>query len=235
MKARLAIAALLLLCASVVAWKLYSSSAPESAQIEQAADATPVVSAPQAAAPATTDNYKDTSMLKPPAGASVAIFEFEDMECPLCAHDFSLVRAASQQHNVPLVRHDYPLIEIHQWAFDAAVTARYIQDNLSPALAEDFRHDVFANQPTINSKDDLVHFTGKWFAAHNHALPFVFDANGTCKQEVLADRALGDRIGIHHTPCLFVVTQTGWTEVMDITQLDSTIESALADTRKRAA
>src|SRR5436190_20171998 len=29
--------------------------------------------------------FKDTSGFKPPSGAKVAIIEFEDLECPLCA------------------------------------------------------------------------------------------------------------------------------------------------------
>ena len=174
--------------------------------------------------------FKDTSMLKPPAGARVAIYEFEDMECPLCAHDFSIVRGAVDHYKIPLVRHDYPLTEIHIWSFDAAVTARYIQDKISPALAETFRRDVFANQRTIASKDDLVNFTRKWFQSHGQNLPFVMDASGNCRAEVKSDRALGDRVGVHATPCIFVVTQSKWVHVADISQLYQTIDLALAQT-----
>lgn len=236
MKARLTIA--LLVCAGVVVLvlKLSHSSAPDTATPQEASTSSPVIPPRQPApAKASTDTYKDTSMLKPPAGAPVAIFEFEDMECPLCAHDFPIVRAASEQHKVPLVRHDFPLTEIHAWALAAAVTARYIQDTISPTLAEQFRRDVFANQPGISNKDDLVRFTGIWFASHHRTLPFVIDASGACRQEVLADRALGDRMGLHHTPCLMVVTQTGWTEITDIVQLDRAIDTAVADARKRSA
>src|SRR4030088_2747053 len=72
--------------------------------------------------------YRDTSMLRAPAGAPVAIYEFEDLECPACAHKFK---------NPPL-RHDFPL-KMHIWSFDAAVIARYIQDKISPQAAEDYR------------------------------------------------------------------------------------------------
>jgi Thioredoxin len=244
MKSRLPILPIfVLLCCAVIAWNLYRRYAPSAAPTQQAAttptpanptpQTTPAQIAPAQPAP---DPFKDTSMLKPPAGSPVAIVEFEDMECPLCAHDFPLVRAASQQHNVPLLRHDFPLTEIHAWALDAAITARYLQDSVSPALAEQFRRDIFANQPSISSKDDLTRFTANWFSAHSRTLPFVLDASGSCKREVLADRALGDRLmRSPHTPCLFVVTQTGWTEIHDIAQLDPTLASALASTRKPAA
>jgi hypothetical protein len=110
------------------------------------------------------------------------------------------------------------------------VTARYIEDNLSPKLADSFRGDVFAAQTSIASKDDLARFTSNWFQAHGQKLPFVMDANGTCRQEVLSDRALGDRLGIHSTPCILVVTATSWVPIASIDQLDHTIEVALAQT-----
>ena len=174
--------------------------------------------------------FKDTSMLKPPAGAKVAIYEYEDLECPLCAHDFPIVRGAVEHYKIPFVRHDFPLTEIHIWSFDAAITARYLQDKVSPALAENFRRDVFASQRLIGSKDDLANFTRRWFQSHGQSLPFVMDASGNCKNEVKSDRALGDRIGIRATPCIFVVTQSKWVHVNDIDQLYRAIDLALAQT-----
>jgi protein-disulfide isomerase len=174
--------------------------------------------------------FKNASILKPPADAKVVIYEFEDMECPVCAGDFTAVRAAVLRYKIPFARRDFPLTEIHLWSFDAAVTARYIEDSISQGLAEEFRRDVFANQQSINSKDDLVAFTRRWFQAHHQSLPFVMDASGACKNEVKADRALGDRIGIRGTPCVFVVTRSSWTLVSDVSQLNRTIELALAQT-----
>jgi len=186
------------------------------------------IAAQQAIPPTNATPFRDTSLLKPPAGAKVAIFEFEDLECPACARAFPIVRAAVDQYKIPLVRHDFPLTEIHIWSFDAAITARYLQDNVSPALAEDFRRDTFANQTSIASKDDLTRFTARWFQTHTLNLPFVMDPSGACKQEVLADRALGDRLGVRHTPCIVVVTPTSFTQVTDPAQLAHTIDLALA-------
>jgi hypothetical protein len=176
--------------------------------------------------------FKDTSILKPPAGARVAIYEFEDLECPACAHAAPIVHAAAAQYKIPLLRHDYPW-PFHIWSFDAAVTARYIQDKLSAQLADDFRRDVFAGQATIASKDDLGRFTSNWFQAHGQTLPFVMDPNGACKLEVESDRALGDRLGVRSTPCIIVVTQNKWV-VADVSQLSQTIDAALAETISRA-
>ncbi len=174
--------------------------------------------------------FQDTSMLKPPAGAKVAMYEFDDLECPACAHALPIVHAAVERYKIPLVHRDYPLTEIHVWSFDAAVTARYLQDKVSPAMADDFRRDVFANQNGISSKDDLARFTSGWFQAHRVSLPFVMDA--ACQNEVKADRALGDRLGVgpHGTPCIFVVTEQSWAEVTDLNQLYRMIDAAIAQT-----
>ena len=95
--------------------------------------------------------YRDTSMLRAPAGVPVAIYEFEDLECPACAHAFPIVHAAVEKYKIPLIRKDFPL-KMHIWSFDAAVIARYIQDKISPQAAEDYRRAVFANQISIDRK-----------------------------------------------------------------------------------
>src|ERR1700726_1734649 len=98
--------------------------------------------------------YRDTSMLRAPAGAPVAIYEFEDLECPACSRAFPIVHAAVDKYKIPLVRHDFPL-RMHIWSHDAAIDARYIQDKIDPKMAEDYRRAVFASQTAIASKDDL--------------------------------------------------------------------------------
>lgn len=185
------------------------------------------------APPNQANTFKDTSMVKPPAGAKVAIYEFEDLECPACARAFPIVHAAIDRYKIPLVRHDFPL-RMHIWSFDAAVTARYLQDKVSPKIAEDFRRDVFANQMSIASKDDLESFTRRWFASHGQNMPFVMDPSGLFTQEVKSDYTLGERISLTQTPTIFVVTNKGWTQIMDPTLLYQTIDAALAETSSQA-
>ena len=195
--------------------------------------ATPA-SAQASAPPNTANNFRDTSMVKPPTGAKVAIYEFEDLECPACAHAFPLVHTAIERYKIPLVRHDFPL-KMHIWSFDAAVTARYIQDKISPQAAEEFRRAVFANQTAIASKDDLQAFTQKYFQSHGRTMPFVMDPTGLFAEEVKSDYSLGERIGLTQTPTIFVVTTKGWTQVTDINYLYQTIDAALASTNTVAA
>jgi protein-disulfide isomerase len=177
---------------------------------------------------AQTTGYRDTSMLRAPAGVPVAIYEFEDLECPACAHAFPIVHNAVDKYKIPLIRKDFPL-KMHIWSFDAAVIARYIQDKISPQAAEEYRRTVFANQQSIASKEDLTAFTQKYFQSHGRMMPMIIDPNGLFTAEVRADQTLGERINLHQTPSIFVVTQKGYTEVTDVTQLYAMLDTAIAD------
>jgi len=183
----------------------------------------------QAAAGGPGDQFRDTSMLKLPAGQHAAILEFEDLECPACAHAFPIVHAALDRYKIPLIRHDFPLAQ-HIWSRDAAITARYLEDKVSPTLAQSFRGDVFAAQQSINSKEDLQNFTHSWFTRHSQMMPFVMDPSGRFAAEVQADQTLGERLGVIHTPSIFVLAPHGWTQVVDVSQLYSVIDNALAQT-----
>jgi protein-disulfide isomerase len=190
--------------------------------------------AQSAVPPGTGNTFKDTSMLKPPAGVRVAIIEFEDLECPACAHAFPIVHQAVEHYKIPLLRHDFPL-HMHIWSLDAAITARYMQDKISPQAAEDYRRAVFANQTAIASKDDLQNFTRHYFQTHGQQMPFVIDPTGQFAREVNADYQLGERVGLSQTPTIFVVTPKKWIQVTDVDQLYQTIDTALAETPAAAA
>jgi protein-disulfide isomerase len=172
--------------------------------------------------------FRDTSMLKLPAGAKVALYEFEDLECPACARDAPIVRAAIERYKIPYLHHDFPLA-MHRWSKDAAVIARYLQDKVSPEVAEKYRLVIFANQTSIASKDDLTNFTQKWFSVHKLQMPFVIDPHGLFLAEVNADYTLGERLGVVETPTIFVLTPRGWIQIKDITQLYTTIDTAIAE------
>ena len=186
------------------------------------------------ALPPAETTFRDTSMLRAPTGSRVAIYEFEDLECPACARAFPIVHAAVEKYKIPLLRHDFPL-KMHIWSFDAAVNARYMQDKISPQFAEDYRRAVFANQVSIASKDDLNAFTQKYFQSHGKPMPFVIDPSGLFAAEVRADYTLGERVGLTQTPTIFIVTQKGFTQVSDVTQLYAMLDTAIAENPAPAA
>ena len=188
----------------------------------------------QFGAPPTT-HVHDPAALKPPAGARVALVEFEDMECPDCGRANPLLREAAAKYKIPLVRHDFPL-PMHAWSFNAAVNARWL-DLKSKALGDEYRDAVFANQPSITSPEILRDFTEKFARSKGIDLPFALDPQGKLAADVKADYALGQRIGIEHTPTIWVVTANSkgapFVEVVDRTKLYQLIDQAIADTRSR--
>ena len=153
--------------------------------------------------------FRDTSMLKPPPGQKVAIIEFFDLECPACRNAHPILKQVSAQTHVPIVHYDFPL-NIHVWSRDAAIFARYLQDKVSPQLADQYRTDVFQQQPAIASKDDLQQYTRKWMAAHGQQMPFVVDPGGKFAAEVHADYALGEKLNVTRTPTIVVATNNKW-------------------------
>ena len=173
-------------------------------------------------------NFKDPAILKPPAGARVAILEWEDLECPACAHAFPVVHEAIQHYNIPLVERDF-LINGHIWSKDAALYARYLKDKVSPELATEYRREVFASQYRISSKDDLQRFTQQFMSQHGKQMPFVVDPTGQLMKEIQADVDLGMKLGVNETPTIVVVTPHHWIQVKDPMQLYSAIDQANAE------
>jgi protein-disulfide isomerase len=83
----------------------------------------------------------------------------------------------------------------------------------------------------------LRQFTQKFAEEHSIQLPFAMDPQGALAAQVKADYALGQRIGIEHTPTIWVVTANSkgapFVEVVDRTKLYELIDQAEADTRGR--
>lgn len=177
--------------------------------------------------PNQVDHFRDTSMLVPPPGAKVALIEWEDLECPACAHAFPFVHMAIDHYHIPYVRYDFH-IPGHLWSHQAAIIARYLQDKVSPELATEYRREVFASQFKIASPEDLNRFTQEFFTRHGKQLPFVIDPTGQLAREVDADNALGLKLGLTETPTIVVATRKGWIQVKDVADLYQAIDQAEA-------
>jgi protein-disulfide isomerase len=209
-------------------------SAPRNTALAVAAIAVLVLAPALSLAATNPTQVHDTSALKPPAGARVAIVEFDDMECPVCGNLNPLLIKAAAQYKIPWIRHDFPL-PYHAWSFQAAVNARFF-DSKSKKLGDDYRDQVFANQPAITTLDVLRQFTEKFASDHKVGpLPFAVDPQGTFTAQVKADQALGQRTGIDHTPTIWIVTSQSrgapFIEVLDPNKLYQIIDQALSDTK----
>lgn len=148
----------------------------------------------------------DATLLKPPRGADVAIVVFEDLQCADCSKVSPVVWETADAHKIPVVLHDFPL-PMHNWAFDAAVWARYF-DKASPELGHEFRKFVYANQVQI-TRDNLAQWSQRFAAENKTAVPAEKDPEGKLADLVKADYLLGQRIGVEHTPTIWVVSNSG--------------------------
>jgi protein-disulfide isomerase len=169
---------------------------------------------------------QDPALLRPPKGAPVAIIVFQDLQCPKCRIDAQTEEKAARTYNVPLVRHDFPL-PLHNWSFNAAVIARYF-DSQGKDLGNQFRDYIFQHQQEV-VPDNLQSFAQKFAAEHKTELPFVIDPQGKFAAEVNADKELGRKVNIQHTPTIFVVSSRNpsrpFVEVTDTSQLFQTVEA----------
>lgn len=173
---------------------------------------------------------QDPNLLRPPRGTQVALIVFEDLQCPKCRSDSPIEEQAARAHNIPLVRHDFPL-PMHNWSFNAAVLARYF-DSKSKQLGDEFRDYIFQHQPEI-TPDNLRTFAQRFASDRKIDLPFVVDPQGKLAAEVNADKELGRKVGIQHTPTIYVVSSRNpsrpFVEVTDSKQLFQTIEAMQSD------
>jgi protein-disulfide isomerase len=173
----------------------------------------------------------DTSMLRPPKGAKVAIVVFEDLQCPDCARAAPLVHEAAKTYKIPVVQYDFPLPQ-HNWSFEAAVDARWF-DTKSKAIGDEYRLYIFSHQPEITSPETLRSISDKFASDRKLTLSLFVDPKGDLSAKVKADYDLGQRVGIVHTPTLYVVSNTSrgtpFVEVVDRNELYSLIDSMLKE------
>jgi len=121
----------------------------------------------QFGAPPTT-RVLDSSALHPPAGARVALVEFEDLSvltAPAPTHCSRKQPKVSHPVGAPRLSAPYA-----QLSFNAAVNARWF-DTKSKAIGDDYRDYIFANQPSIETPAQLTQITSKY--AQAHASPFL--------------------------------------------------------------
>src|ERR1043166_569629 len=148
----------------------------------------------------------DATLLKPPRGAEVAIVVFEDLQCADCSKVSPVVWETADAHKIPVVLHDFPL-PMHNWAFDAAVWARYF-DKASASLGNEFRKFIYANQTQI-TRDNLPQWAQRFAAENKTTVTAEKDPEGKLADLVKADYLLGQRIGVEHTPTIWVVSNSG--------------------------
>jgi thioredoxin family protein len=183
----------------------------------------------------------DSCSVKPPAGAQLAIVEFEDLQCPRCAAVTTTIHDAARVYKIPLVRYDFPL-PIHNWTKQASIIGKYF-DHLSAqpgakdkTLGDEYRAYIFANQPAI-TPDGLRSYAETFAKSKGVTLPANVDPNGEFEKEVNLNYACGVSNHIQHTPTIYLVKNDGSApvEVQDVDKLYATIDTMLPKTAPKSA
>jgi len=183
----------------------------------------------------------DSCSVKPPAGAALAIVEFEDLQCPRCAAVTGVVHDAARVYKIPLVRYDFPL-PIHSWSKQASIIGKYF-DHLSAApgakdknLGDEYRKYIFENQPAI-TPSGLRAYAETFAKSKGVTLPTNVDPNGELEKEINVSYACGVTNRIQHTPTIFLVKSDGSApvEVTDVDKLYATIDTMLPNASAKSA
>jgi hypothetical protein len=121
----------------------------------------------------------------------------------MCSRAAPQLEKASATYKIPVLRHDFPLPN-HPWSLQAAIIARFF-DQTSKDTGNQFRDYMFSNQTQINL-DNLRRYADTFAASRKIALPFVVDPQGKLAAQVTEDKNLGQRIGLDHTPTIYIVS-----------------------------
>ena len=99
---------------------------------------------------------------------------------------------------------------------------------MSKDLGNEFRDYIFQHQPEI-TPPTLRGFAEKFAAEHKVDLPFAVDPQGKLAAAINQDKLAGQRIGINHTPTIYVVSNKAqgkpFVEVVDRTKLFELIDA----------
>ena len=75
--------------------------------------------------------------------------------------------------------------------------------------------------------------TEKWASDRKITLPFVVDPSGALAAKIEADRSMGARIPLDHTPTIYIINESGHgpsvTELSDINLLYQTLDGVMKE------
>ncbi len=86
------------------------------------------------------------------AKPEVTVIEFSDFECPACMRASGYVKPLLEKYGDKLryVRYDLPLVQMHPWAFSAAVAGRAIYRQ-KPDVFWEFKKHIYENQEKLSA------------------------------------------------------------------------------------
>jgi protein-disulfide isomerase len=140
-----------------------------------------------------------------PAKACVNVAEFADFECPHCKEaNEALQQIEPKFPDVRFTFLDFPLTQIHPWAFNAALAARCAYQQ-NPTAYLKYRDAIYENQEQItadNASTKLLALASQ-VGLDASTLTACMAAPATHK-EINDDESLGKSLQVNSTPTFFV-------------------------------
>lgn len=169
-----------------------------------------------------------------PDSARVRLLVFSDYQCPACQHfaangEQSLRSEYINSGRVQMIYYDYPLTEIHKWAFMAARAGRCAEDQ---GKFTEYHDHLFATQSdwAYGESAPTGRFEGYAAELGLDAGKFKTCLNGDRHADlVTANRALGNSLGVRGTPALFMNGKYLTEEWRDFADLRARIEQELGN------
>ena len=142
-----------------------------------------------------------------PSTAPVTLVEYADLQCPMCArmHEFLETKVAPRYGNqVRIVFKEFPLVNIHDWSYTAAIADQCAYE-MNPAAYVPLRTAIYRNQQMINItnlRDTLLNL-GEQAGVDRVKLAACIDAKSS-KPRIDRDMAEAKRLDVAQTPTVFI-------------------------------
>lgn len=135
--------------------------------------------------------------------AKVTLVEFTDYQCPFCGRNFQqtfpdIIKEYVNTGKIRYVLHDFPLVQLHPNAFNAAVAARCAGEQ---GKYWEMHDKLFSNQSALDAKN--LPNLAKQAGLDTDKFQACLD-NGAEANNVRGDMAAGQKLGVTGTPSFFL-------------------------------
>ncbi|MEK7584057.1 MAG: DsbA family protein [Patescibacteria group bacterium] len=173
---------------------------------------------------ACTPKYTDPNTPRATKGspqAQVLVEEFADFQCPACGSASPVMKQLAEQYGdrVQWKYYHFPLVQIHPFAFNAALASECANDQ---GKFWEYHDLLYSNQTNLG-KGDLKGYAGE-LGLDTESFNACLDSRA--KQGLVRnDMALGEQRGVNGTPSIYLNGQL----LQDWTTLEARLASIFAE------
>ncbi|KKQ53119.1 MAG: Protein-disulfide isomerase [Candidatus Woesebacteria bacterium GW2011_GWB1_39_10b] len=147
----------------------------------------------------------DTDWVKGRYQAAVILIEYGDFQCPACADYYPIVKRLSEEfpENLKVVYRHYPLIAIHNKAYDASRASEAAGRQGKFWEMHDFLYEKQVDWANAGNNKDLFIEYAKQLELDEEKFKSDFDSK-EIEDKINNDLASGNSLGVNATPTFFL-------------------------------